>query len=1248
MQYNNYAHIELKIISKNKNTIGNSANYKNLAKWNDSYEGNVTSVTSNGDPSYYGLYDISGQVYEWTETSSTEHKELKICRGGCYADTNPASLSKNNRKKFHYDSMLNEGFFGFRVASINTSDINILNYLVPVADEQNIPDNCANNSIGQVNYTYGISSRLIDNSRYCEFLNFVDPEGSNNYQLYDERMGSSPIGGILYIKCNEIGNKYIVKSMMTNKPVTFIKWKMAARYINWLNNDLSSINLDNGTYNLLSDNIVRSPDAKYFLPSEDEWYKAAYYDPNKNGPNKPGYWNYGTKSDNDPLAILCNDYGDPTGIEGLQDSVKTFPIFVNKNYDISKDNLCPSISISGQNIIPSGHIHTVNSTITNLKYGMAYSYNFASSFANWPCKITPLSGIFTAYGDTQEINAILEFCPKNYDDITICNSNLAYHNVNEKTNNSLINLELKVVSNNCIDGSRSNLLIESSGLPSIVSRNKYLNIKFLDSEDNTITVSGNLCCEPIPIVVSMSGHKPGDLYTYELSSSSPSVKLIPHTGIVSFGSGIGKITSFAIGLNNNVSVLSARVNKKNSADIASSDQVLLQCIRDCAKSCDNHANFDNKAKWGICVPDCSNVYNSPVRNSASVTTVGTNGGPSEYGTYDMDGNVWEAVHSANLNANPASFKLRGGHFGSSQIGKNVSSVYNNLSADNISFRVGSYTNPYNYVNMVHVADIGSLPSGNKPDSNGFGSVPYTFKMSKYPVTNDDYVSFLNNVASTGITLTQSNYVYDSAMSGCYGGINRVPNGNNFSYSAQPCMGNKSVRFVNSYGILKYINWLNNNKPNGWNTSNSGTYLLNSDGVITSGNRSTCAEYFLPSENEWYKTAYYKGGNTNNTNANYWTYATRSNVDPESVRASDCGDGIKEDCEPEPIPTTTVTPTKTETPTVTPTRTATPTVTPTRTATPTVTPTVTTTSTVTPTVTTTSTVTPTVTTTSTVTPTVTTTSTVTPTVTTTSTVTPTVTTTSTVTPTVTTTPTNTVTPTKTLNCNNCSNNLILNGDFEQGSLGGPTGIGGTVTSWSLSDYSVIRSLSYSLSQEPLNRWIALGKCELLVVADQNLVQIRKGSIQQSISGLTTGQSYIINFKLTGFLYSNPELSGPYSSPPSCLLSVIGNNTVSQNYTVNSPCGVSTPQSYQSMGWLDKSYVFTADRSFITIKFENSNSCSTNCDCCMPAIDCVCITQITPTATPTNSETPTTTPTNTLTPFLTPSITPTNSLTPTKIN
>jgi sulfatase modifying factor 1 len=43
--------------------------------------------------------------------------------------------------------------------------------------------------------------------------------------------------------------------------------------------------------------------ADYFLPSVDEWYKGAYYDPNKGGRGVGGYWKYPTGSDAPPTPV---------------------------------------------------------------------------------------------------------------------------------------------------------------------------------------------------------------------------------------------------------------------------------------------------------------------------------------------------------------------------------------------------------------------------------------------------------------------------------------------------------------------------------------------------------------------------------------------------------------------------------------------------------------------------------------------------------------------------------------------------------------------------------------------------------------------------------------------------------------------------------------------------------------------------------------------------------------------------------
>ena len=68
------------------------------------------------------------------------------------------------------------------------------------------------------------------------------------------------------------------------------------RFANWMSNGQGNGSTETGAYTLsggtplVPTNILmvhRNPGAKVFLPSEDEWYKAAYYDP-----HVKAYWDY--------------------------------------------------------------------------------------------------------------------------------------------------------------------------------------------------------------------------------------------------------------------------------------------------------------------------------------------------------------------------------------------------------------------------------------------------------------------------------------------------------------------------------------------------------------------------------------------------------------------------------------------------------------------------------------------------------------------------------------------------------------------------------------------------------------------------------------------------------------------------------------------------------------------------------------------------------------------------------------------
>jgi hypothetical protein len=78
---------------------------------------------------------------------------------------------------------------------------------------------------------------------------------------------------------------------------------MSARFVNWLHNGQGSGGTESGAYDMSIATTAPPPrqlGAAVFIPSEDEFYKAAYYDPGKNGVG--GYWQYGVRSDSPPTS----------------------------------------------------------------------------------------------------------------------------------------------------------------------------------------------------------------------------------------------------------------------------------------------------------------------------------------------------------------------------------------------------------------------------------------------------------------------------------------------------------------------------------------------------------------------------------------------------------------------------------------------------------------------------------------------------------------------------------------------------------------------------------------------------------------------------------------------------------------------------------------------------------------------------------------------------------------------------------
>jgi hypothetical protein len=162
-------------------------------------------------------------------------------------------------------------------------------------------------------------------------IEFVDIGNAGNGNDAGAGGGSSfsPHGGVPYnyrMAVTETPQDWITKATnvgMANvtagawaseQPAADMTWYEAAAFVNFLNTSTghhAAYQIDTAVTALTlwtspeawqtgGENLYRHKDAYYFLPSEDEWYKAAYH---QNDGVTPNYWDYATGSNAIPTAV---------------------------------------------------------------------------------------------------------------------------------------------------------------------------------------------------------------------------------------------------------------------------------------------------------------------------------------------------------------------------------------------------------------------------------------------------------------------------------------------------------------------------------------------------------------------------------------------------------------------------------------------------------------------------------------------------------------------------------------------------------------------------------------------------------------------------------------------------------------------------------------------------------------------------------------------------------------------------------
>jgi len=165
---------------------------------------------------------------------------------------------------------------------------------------------------GSVDYEYRIGRTEVTTAQWMEYVNTFSTQSD------ELRSFGTPFawGAVVDESYSGPRQRWVLSSSFGDAGrvgVFGITWRQAAEYVNWLDNnkssDLSAI--QNGAYDTstfatlpdgsFTDQATHNPDAKFWIPTQDEWLKAAHYDPDKDGPGQGGWWEYSHASDDPPI-----------------------------------------------------------------------------------------------------------------------------------------------------------------------------------------------------------------------------------------------------------------------------------------------------------------------------------------------------------------------------------------------------------------------------------------------------------------------------------------------------------------------------------------------------------------------------------------------------------------------------------------------------------------------------------------------------------------------------------------------------------------------------------------------------------------------------------------------------------------------------------------------------------------------------------------------------------------------------------
>lgn len=182
--------------------------------------------------------------------------------------------------------------------------------------------NDASTGKGAVSYGYSYFDRFVRIGDWVVFLNSVDPSGSGNYSglLGDNGLQLITYNGSQWVarswSCGGTGQS-LTASQVSKVAVSYVSFNLACRFANWV----ATGSVSSGAYTFASSAANANVTSINYafqgvrLPTENEFYKAAYYNPTSGSYNTYGATNL---SGGDPVqtdvssnATLVNQSGSP-------------------------------------------------------------------------------------------------------------------------------------------------------------------------------------------------------------------------------------------------------------------------------------------------------------------------------------------------------------------------------------------------------------------------------------------------------------------------------------------------------------------------------------------------------------------------------------------------------------------------------------------------------------------------------------------------------------------------------------------------------------------------------------------------------------------------------------------------------------------------------------------------------------------------------------------------------------------------